>query len=289
LVRSELAAVSILQGDSSQGEVLLLKVLEAEPENQRALCLLAMLASQDRSTNSIAGLVTRIRALPQPNPNSLLTLAILSEGEGDLETAREDLERILAERPGHSVAMERLLKLDVLEGRMDLSEKHVRDLLAVSPRNALGNQILGSIQYTRGELVSAEVSLRVSVEEQPSPAALNSLAWIVLERGQPEEALELSEKALQMNDQMGHAWDTKGMALRALDRLDEAEKALVRAIECEVSHPSSNLNLAKLYAEQGRVPQAIKILEAMEARGGELPAELYNKVTKLLNELNESS
>ena len=172
---------------------------------------------------------------------------------------------------------------------MDLAEKHVRSLLSLDPHNAQGNLVLGSIQYSKGELILAEASFRASVTSKPTSEGLNSLAWILCQRDAPEEALDLSEKALELNPQSGVAWDTKGMALLRLGRLDEAEDALLTAMEYSPRDPRLNVHLAELYVEKRRTPQAIKILEALRSRGGELPAELFNKVTRLLNELKESS
>jgi tetratricopeptide (TPR) repeat protein len=158
-------------------------------------------------------------------------------------------------------------------------------LLQVDPTDAFGNLMLGSLQFARKQYELAESSLLASIAAQPTAAALNDLAWILKEKGDLDAALQRVDEALAMDPANGNALDTKGMVLFAMERYPEAEQYILRALGSLPRHYEIAFHLAQVYRSQGRVEEALEILEGLLADVSRLPPDLMDQASELRREL----
>jgi Peptidase_C39 like family len=63
------------------------------------------------------------------------------------------------------------------------------------PQEALPWQVLANLRYAQRDLPGAEAALRMALARAPSPAGLNNLAQVLLERGCPRVAKDAIERA----------------------------------------------------------------------------------------------
>jgi tetratricopeptide (TPR) repeat protein len=288
-VRTEMAALEMLAGNRDAAEALLVQVLSDEQDNERALAMLVGLAGDDEDDARREELVRRLAGLKSPSRLIRIAMATLARESGDLGAARSHLEKVLAERPDYQAGLEMMLKLDIQEGRMDLGERHVDQLLRIDPRNVFGNLVLGSIQSERQEWELAAASFRASLEGERTPEALNSLGYALLKLGDAEEALELSNEALALAPDSGAIWDTQGMALLALGRVEGAEEALRKALALLPESPEIRLHLARVLEARGRVDAAREMLATLADQGQDLPAALAEELAAMQSKLLRQS
>ncbi len=134
--------------------------------------------------------------------------------------------------------------------------RYVTQLLSLEPNDPWGNFALGSMQFDEGELELAESSLRVAVEQLELPHGYNNLAWLLVMKGEYDEAMEWVDKALAVSTGFYPAWDTKGVLLTRLERYDEAEEALRNARKLQPEDWGIHLHLGQLMAATGRMQEA---------------------------------
>lgn len=77
----------------------------------------------------------------------------------------------------------------------------------------------------------------------------------------PEEAVELLKSRLR--DGLVHAdlYYLQGEALRVLERLEEAEEALLAALAMKLHSPYAYYSLGLVYLDQGRMDRAVPLLQ----------------------------
>ena len=89
-----------------------------------------------------------------------------------------------------------------------------------------------------------------------SPLHLSNQAAIESNMGHSEQALDLSQRAIDIDADCKEAWYNKGVALLGLKRLEEAEQAFREAIRIDEAFWQSWHNLAALLQSQGKTQEA---------------------------------
>lgn len=106
---------------------------------------------------------------------------------------------------------------------------------------------------------ASEKEFRKVLEANPeSASALNYLGYMLADRNvQLNDAYAMIQKAVSMEPNNGAYLDSLGWVLYRLDRVDEAEEALERAIASAPRDPTVHDHLGDVYAKQGRLKDAI--------------------------------
>jgi tetratricopeptide (TPR) repeat protein len=135
----------------------------------------------------------------------------------------------------------------------------------------------------------AEAEFRKVLAEDPdNSSALNYLGYMLVDRNvRVQEAYEMIQKAVQKEPGNGAYLDSLGWAYFRLNKLDEAETYLKRAMEQTKRDPAIHDHLAEVYAKKGNLKEAIMHWEiALKEWESGAPADLdqteYAKVQKKL-------
>ena len=281
-VALELAGVLAASGNTARARVILEELIELEPRSVRAWALLTTVFVQERDEKSLAECVEKMKQAKIGRSG----VRVMAEGHlalmrNEPSKARSHFERILAMDPNQVHALEMMLRLDLQQGRSEDAEAHVKRLLSLDSGNALANSIKGSIQYSRGNLLLAEDSLRKALETVRAPESLNDLAWILQEREMYEEAEQLAREALEVKKQFPGAWDTLGVILTKTGRTSEAEEALKKSQSLLGDNPIVHLHLAQLYKKTGNTAELDRMLELLAGDAAGLSREQLRLLEKL--------
>lgn len=278
----EEALIELADGNKDAAVELLKKVVEQSPKNVRAWSLLAMITDTPAVLNNA---IPILKAASRNTPGALWALAVIARTKKDFALERNYLEQLIRLQPRHIRALERLLERDVYEANTDDAERRVEQILNLRPDHALANYILGTIQYSRGELAQAEASYRATIEKGGPPAAYNDLAWILQERGNLHEARAFVLEALKADSASPVFNDTAGVIFTKLGDWARAQEHLQKALAAAPERPEIQLHLALLYEQQGLRNEAKRIAEALSARYDELTAEGFDELRKLTERL----
>lgn len=152
-------------------------------------------------------------------------------------------------------------------GRDAEAEKFAAEWLKKDPSDAGFELEVGAAASARGDFERAEVHFRHVLLNQPDyVAALNNLAWLLVQQGKPG-AVALAQKATDLMPNQAPLLDTLALALVADKRAGEALPLQKRAVELAPGDNAMHLNLAKIALQAGDKALARTELERLRALG----------------------
>jgi len=285
VLRMDEAVLESLAGSPAMAMKLFRDVIKEEPENMQAWAALAITAAQMNDKAAGEEAMRKLRDAKMLAPGIQLVLAQSAVDQGDRDTARRHLSDILRRQPSNVPALEMTLRLDMYEGSRDQVQRTVEKVLAVDPRNALGNYMLGVHHYYNKEYALAESAYRASLATTRSPQALNDLAYVLYLQGNLDESEGLVRESIAINERNHSAWDTLGVILMQKNKTLEAEEALQKSLGLRPNTASVLLSLAVLYEKMGRTTEAGRIATDINARLNELSPQDQDRLRALLERL----
>ncbi len=225
------AGIGVASGMVQQGEIaaasaLLGQLRKRVPNNPEVAELDGAIALL-RSRNTEAFVLFKRAFEQRPTSALALKLALARQRDGD--------------RVGSWATLEAWL------------EQHPEDL---DVRLALANQYL-----TSNRLPAARHNLATIVSLAPkNVVALNNLAWVHLQSGDPEAALPLAERALEIAPGDPRIMDTLALALLESGQTDRAVHLLRKATFGELANFGTQIHLARALVQQGKSGEARDIL-----------------------------
>jgi len=280
IVTMEMASFNLMAGNLAQARIALEEIVDLKPEGvtdgniARAWMMLIGLYAQQRDLTALQECVRRI---PE-NKTLSKNLLLVAKGhvglvQNNTVEARNNFEAALSAMPNNLSILELLLRLDVIESRKIDAERHVKQVLKLDPNNALGNYIRGTLQFYSREYALAEDSYRKSLERKKSPEVMNDLAWLLHIKGKNVEAEKQARRSLELNDKSATSWDTLGVILMKLGKLDEAEKAFERSIALDPAVISVVVHMAQLQVLKGNKTRAVELIGTLSGKQSELSAD----------------
>lgn len=203
----------------------------------------------------------------QPNDASThLNLGYLYSRNDMTEKAIEAYTKAISEDPHLALAHYNQGVLLRRIGRMQEGQDHLEKAQMIDP------SLKGAIQKNMG---SREIKdpMALSDEEVETIRAnaqgaenLISVATIYLVRSRYEEALNLYDQAIALGPNSAMAQVGRGHALLYLDRMEEAQKAIFKALELDTNIPEGHIVLGKIYYDLGRIQMARQEFEKVYAQ-----------------------
>ncbi|MFC3225861.1 putative 2OG-Fe(II) oxygenase [Marinibaculum pumilum] len=115
-------------------------------------------------------------------------------------------------------------------------------------------------RHRAGEIAAAaEVYERLNRADPSHPEPWHLLAVVAHQTGAQERAVLLAEEAIRRDPARGAYHNTRGSALRLLNRMAEAESAYRRALDLEPGSPLYATNLAVVLLETARPAEALEM------------------------------
>ncbi|HEX6198809.1 MAG TPA: tetratricopeptide repeat protein [Thermoanaerobaculia bacterium] len=142
-------------------------------------------------------------------------------------------------------------------GRFEETIVPLQDFLGETPGSTAGRFLLGAAQERAGNRPDAESTFTGLLAEQPDfHPALNYLGYMWIEEGQNlERAMDLVQKAVELDPDNGAYIDSLGWGYYQLGRFDEAREALERAARL-IQDSTVYEHLGDVYAALGEEDSA---------------------------------
>ena len=263
--------------------------LRTQPENAQALLTRILIAEATGEEDKIAPLMERLEGLDELNARERLMLAQFLLRANKIPLARRQL-RAAIERPDTRLqAMEMLLRIEVHQRNREEAETLVSSMLSQAPAHPYANYILGTLRLAQNQPREAIAAFETSIASQPSPGALNDLAYTLYDQGRSRQALPLVEQAILLDPNSPHARGTHAAILLDLGRPAEAAEAIQRALERAPDHPPFLITLARVYHAQGKTEEAKSIRDRLLSIQGQLDPATVHGLQSLSDELRPSS
>jgi len=165
----------------------------------------------------------------------------LAVQEGNAAGGRQLLLRALEFSPNHSPALLEIATLDLAQGKAEAA-------------------IAG---YER--VVSLRQAQPATVPDEVAVVALTNLGKLYGDRQFFEDAASRLRQAVEIDSYRAESWFNLSVAQRALGKTDDALGSLLRARELSPGDEAILNNLARLYIEAARWPEATEVLAAATA------------------------
>ncbi len=173
---------------------------------------------------------------------------------------------VVEKSPNNGRALTNLVEHYTAQGRTQEAEQLARRAVAALPDSPETQNLLGSVLMDLGKTEEAEQHVRQSLALKPLPEACLNLA-LLLEARQPEEAIELLRKAVELRPDFSRAHNRLGMLLlKTGGDLTIAEQHFRLAIEQDPANDFACNNLAIVLAQRGQITQAVELLRQILRR-----------------------
>jgi eukaryotic-like serine/threonine-protein kinase len=173
--------------------------------------------------------------------------------------------------PDLAIAHTALGKAMLANGRVDDAEGHLKKSLELEPGQPAALISLGAVATARQDPTAAEARYREAIASAPQEwQPLAELGQLLYKSARYPEAVEAWEQCAKIVDDNATIHRNLGAAYHALDRPDDAARALQRSLQIDPTAPVYN-NLGTLRFFQGRYADAV----AAFRKAVEMRANLY--------------
>ena len=143
------------------------------------------------------------------------------------------------------------------------AEALFRQAIVRAPEWSLAYAGLGNLlgRYLQGRLEEAEREIRKAIALTPNwGRAQDLLAFVLRQQDRMEDAEQAAKKAVELAPNNLTHYNNYGMLLMELSRFDEAEAQFKKALELDPSNAQPYYNLARLFAFNEELKQALLYL-----------------------------
>ncbi len=188
-----------------------------------------------------------------PTPELLISLAQLSERQGDMQTARQHFGQALSMWPGHVEVLRAAARMEDRLGELAVAESLYQQAVAANPQHAGARNDLGLCLARQGKLEASVEAVEQAVQLQPQKALYrNNAATVLIELRQDQRALGhlvAVHGPAEANYNLGQLLVQRG-------RADEATPFFQAAVEQNPQMQSAHVALADLQGKQAPQPSA---------------------------------
>jgi tetratricopeptide (TPR) repeat protein len=166
-------------------------------------------------------------------------------------------------------------------GRLDEAEQLYRVVLHADGRNADALNLLGVLQYQRGENPEALEGLSKAIQVSPQTAIFhNNLGLVLVALDRHDEAAQRFEQAGRLDARLRDAFHNLGVARQKLGQVDQAIAAYLKALSL-AEEPGTLSGLGEAYAIKGaRCEEAMRCFDRAQ--------ELLRRALKLRTDDSEA-
>lgn len=199
------------------------------------------------------------------NDDGLVILAELAFQARETELAFSSIGKILSRNPGHFAARLLLARVRTQQGRLDLAEEQLRALYTAVPDSANALIPLAENLLRQGQIAESREFLRKVVEQNP----LNGMARLLLVDGYLLERKTDSARAILDAWSQADPSLTVSIAVRkaSLDAMEGKFESARAALQPHLERKEANLpafsEWALLEARQGRYDSAMEVYSAI--------------------------
>ena len=214
----------------------------------------------------------------------------------DLNSAQAELNKSIENDSEYLPAYSAMAAILVSQNQIDAAIEQYNKVVEKKPSAAVYS-LIGILQDAKSNIDEAEKQYRKALDIAPeNPIAANNLAWIIAayDKGNLDEALQLSQNCVSKNPKVAGFYDTlglvyfkKGLHAPAVENfkkaisLDESESSRSGG----VSNPAYRVRLAMALASAGDKPNAKKEVETALKREQNMSQQEAQEAKKLLGNL----
>ena len=242
-------------------EHALQRYVASHPTSSEGLYLLGfVLHRQNRPSESLA-IYTRAASIAPPLGDDLKIVGLDYVLLGDYADAIKWLQSAVERDPHNKDAWYYLGRAFYTRAQRVEARQAFLKVLNLDPQDSRAENNLGLIYETDGEPAAAMEAYRKAIawqEQSPHPSEQPyvNLGNLLMEQGEPRQALESLERAVTLAPNNAFCHMTLGVAYRQNGKLDRAQRELETATKLEPDNPTAHYQLGRVYKDQHALDRA---------------------------------
>ena len=261
-----------------------LKTMNAENAARADSYIIDTYRASKQLDKALAASEDAVKAHPEDKDLKLLHADLLSESGKGAE-AIERLQKMLEGSEDDAKIYSAMIQVYQRDKKFRDAEKTLLTAEKFFKNKEGYHFMLGSMYERQKEYDKAEKTFKKVIELNPKhAAALNYLGYMLADRGvRLEESLNLIQKAVDLDPNNGAYLDSLGWAYFKLNRMNEAETYLKKALDRVRKDPTIHEHLGDVYYQKGQYTDARAAWELSLANGQD--EEESRKVQKKIEDL----
>ena len=171
--------------------------------------------------------------------------------------AEHHLQELSRKFPNHPFAWQGLAEIFSLTGRKEMALEPLRQLIQITPKNALFHMNLGALLLELGRFVESEECYRKAIGIEPNlEGAHINLGNILQTLGRLEESEACYREAIRITPDFAEIHSNLGNLLKNLGRFEESEASYREAIRIKPSFADAYYNLGNTLKTLNRFQDA---------------------------------
>ncbi len=199
-----------------------------------------------------------VLAVQPGHADAIFMLGLVAFFTGNDVEMKECLEYLTTRKASHGHHHRFLGEYYTLCDLLEEAAKQFDRALTLSPELVDVHRQLGQVLRGLGDLDGATRHLQVFLRSKNDDStALTEMGWVSLDKGKADEALELFNKVLAIDDSQAEAVCGAGCAMSELGQTERALPLLRRAMELSPDDPIPCINLGDLLYQDGKLEESI--------------------------------
>ncbi len=218
------------------------------------------------------------------NPNALTNLGHFLWRLGNAPEAIKAMEQALDIQPNHPEALSNLGVVLLSEKKLDRAEEVLRRALAAGSRNpeVLGN--LAGVLSSKGKNDEALKLCEDAVESASnSPDAHYNLGNVLQKLDRLQEAIASYNKAISLRPDWMEVYGILGSLYEKTHDFDNANSIVSKALSIDPNDPKMLQTKAVLLRRQGKIKEAIELLESVSSTDDKLNVIINYELGRLFD------
>jgi putative PEP-CTERM system TPR-repeat lipoprotein len=247
----EMGKLLLAEGKLPEGEAMLEKALQLDPNQIQAIRLLV---EHDLYVKQPAKAFARLNEAAQNHPKNSAILDLLTElelNQGQVKQAALTAQKAMQLNPSDEEAVMLVAQTSVQLGSIPQAIQAWQQWLTAHPADANATAILGTLEEAGGNTQTAENDYKKSLQMQPQqPLASNNLAYLMLQNGgDPDVALSLAQTARQKLPNSPNTADTLAWAYYHKGAYQFARELLEQSLRSGPPNADMEYHLGMVYSK----------------------------------------
>jgi tetratricopeptide (TPR) repeat protein len=297
-IQIRLAATEYAAGQKRQAYERVDKLLSSDPKNAKALLVKAQFLQAEHRLEEALIQATAASQADTRNTHARYLVGRLSAETGRLAEATQAFSEVLTINPHATAALIELARVQLASGRAEDAIQFARQALTEEPAKVSAHLLLAGALIERRQLADADREMSALIAKYPDePSVQGQMGVLYLSKGDQTRAKRSFERALELDGnsiealsalvaldlsarRLADARSRVEVALSktpeaprllllaagvdvVVDRLDQAEQRVQRAIQIEPNNLQAREMLGALFTSQQKLEQATAVYGAM--------------------------
>jgi putative PEP-CTERM system TPR-repeat lipoprotein len=262
------AQVNIASGYIALGELdRAVEILDAVPsgssqvELRRDALRLATLLQQGKIDEAVQRADTLIQESADKRTARAIAAGVFLRAR-QYALAEAQYARLVAEQPADADARLRLAAVQLLQKKIEPAAQQFSAILARDPANLRATLGMLVVAREQRDAAQAEKWARKAVADHPQSAEAHvALAQHLLTSGKPQDAVAAATRAVELEPRKAAVISTLGIAQAYAGDHAASLRTLRSAADAEPEVSGYRLNLARAYARNRQIPEALDVID----------------------------